>query len=253
MQGLSAKASPGLPGAGGSRAALVLKPGRRSRRPAAVADMGQMDADLVGAAGLQPACDQARDRLAVGCPGKRSSTCQWVMACAAAGAHRHLVAGVRMAAERRVDRAFRRGPARPRRTPDSRARAAPVRPWSANCAASARWARSVLATTMRPVVSLSRRCTMPGRLTPPMPDRLSPQWAISALTSVPVAVAGGRMHDQPGRLVDDDDLVVLVHDRRAGCASPLGLGRFGRRHRRPRRFAGVDAIARIADRARRRS
>ena len=53
---------------------------------------------------------------------------------------------------------------------------------------------------------------MPGRRTPPMPDRLSPQWAISALTSVPVAVAGGGMHDQARRLVDDDDLVVLVDD-----------------------------------------
>ena len=31
-----------------------------------VADMGQMDPDLVGAAGLQPAGQQARDRLAVG-------------------------------------------------------------------------------------------------------------------------------------------------------------------------------------------
>jgi len=45
----------------------------------------------------------------------------------------------------------------------------------------------VLATTIRPVVSLSRRWTIPGRLTPPMPDRLAPQCAMSAFTSVPVA------------------------------------------------------------------
>ena len=43
-----------------------------------------------------------------------------------------------------------------------------------------------------------------------MPDRLSPQCAISALTSVPRLVPGARMHDQPGGLVDDDDVGVLV-------------------------------------------
>src|SRR6188768_1547767 len=44
-----------------------------------------------------------------------------------------------------------------------------------------------LAMTMSPLVSLSRRCTMPGLATPPIPERLAPQCAISALTSVPVA------------------------------------------------------------------
>ena len=34
---------------------------------------------------------------------------------------------------------------------------------------------SVLATTSRPEVSLSIRCTIPGRRSPPTPDRLSPQ------------------------------------------------------------------------------
>ena len=53
---------------------------------------------------------------------------------------------------------------------------------------------------------------MPGRATPPMPERLAPQWAISALTSVPVGVTGAGMHDEAGRLVDDDERVVLVDD-----------------------------------------
>ena len=74
-------------------------------------------------------------------------------------------------------------------------------------------------------MSLSRRCTMPGRATPPMPERLAPQWAISALTSVPV-VAGARMHDEARGLVDDDQRVVLVDDvERNGLACRLGARR----------------------------
>ena len=76
---------------------------------------------------------------------------------------------------------------------------------------------------------------MPGRLTPPMPDRLSPQCASSALTRVPVGVAGRGMDDQPGRLVDHDEVLVLEHDaERDGLGR--GLGRLGLGHvdhRRP--------------------
>ncbi len=77
---------------------------------------------------------------------------------------------------------------------------------------------------------------MPGRATPPMPERLAPQWAISALTSVPVVVAGGGMDDEAGRLVDDDQVVVLVDDVERDRLA-LGLGRLGRRagRRRPLR------------------
>ena len=86
-----------------------------------------------------------------------------------------------------------------------------------------------------------------------MPDRLSPQWAISALTSVPVAVAGGRMHHQPRRLVDDDQLVVLVDDVERDVFGRR-LGRLVAAAQSTRdRVAGIDAMARIADRARRRS
>ncbi len=106
---------------------------------------------------------------------------------AAALAHRHAVAGLRMAVDRPVD-----GAVRPlRRAPDEGQIAAlerlAARGRDRRIARPApRWARSFFATTMSPVVSLSSRCTMPGRRSPPMPDRLSPQWAISALTSVPV-------------------------------------------------------------------
>ena len=41
---------------------------------------------------------------------------------------------------------------------------------------------------------------MPGRLTPPMPERLAPQWAMSALTSVPVAWPGPGCTVRPAGL-----------------------------------------------------
>ena len=69
---------------------------------------------------------------------------------------------------------------------------------------------------------------MPGRLTPPMPDRLSPQCAISAFTSVPRRVTGGGMHHQPLRLVEDDERIVLVNDSEGNILA-RGLGRLRRR------------------------
>ena len=56
---------------------------------------------------------------------------------------------------------------------------------SANCSDRRVWVKSFLATTNIPLVSLSMRWTIPGRLTPPIPDRESLQWAKRALTSVP--------------------------------------------------------------------
>ncbi len=56
---------------------------------------------------------------------------------------------------------------------------------AANCLASPSCATSVLATTNSPDVSLSMRCTMPGRATPPIPDKVPSQWCSSAFTSVP--------------------------------------------------------------------
>ena len=79
---------------------------------------------------------------------------------------------------------------------------------------------------------------MPGRATPPMPERLSPQWAISALTNVPAGVAGTGMHHEAGRLVDDDELIVLVNNverYRLGGGLPRGraAARQGRSCRLP--------------------
>jgi len=75
---------------------------------------------------------------------------------------------------------------------------------------SSRWAWSVLGDHHQAVVSLSRRWTIPGRLTPPTPERLSPQWAMSALTSVPVQLPAAGWTTSPSA-VDDDELVVLEH------------------------------------------
>ena len=41
---------------------------------------------------------------------------------------------------------------------------------------------------------------MPGRFTPPMPERLSPQWAMSALTSVPVQFPAAGWTTSPAGL-----------------------------------------------------
>ncbi len=71
--------------------------------------------------------------------------------------------------------------------------------------------RSSLAATIRPEVSLSRRWTMPGRWTPPMPGR-SGQWARSALTSVLLEWPGPGMDGHARRLVDDDEVLVFEDD-----------------------------------------
>ena len=56
------------------------------------------------------------------------------------------------------------------------------------------------------------RWTMPGRATPPMPDSDPPQWWSSALTSVPSKLPAAGMDDQPGGLVDDQQMLVLEDD-----------------------------------------
>src|SRR6476646_1632296 len=67
-----------------------------------VADMGEMDADLVGPAGLQLAGHEACDRLAVG-PRKGLELLPMGDGLPAILPHCHLVARMGMAAERLVD------------------------------------------------------------------------------------------------------------------------------------------------------
>src|SRR5215831_11031390 len=89
-----------------------------------VADMGKVDPDLMGAAGFQRALQQAGNGLAVGA---RKALQDFPMGdgLASAGADRLLVAGMRMAAERRIDRSLRAI----RRAPDKCKIAAPERPF----------------------------------------------------------------------------------------------------------------------------
>ena len=61
---------------------------------------------------------------------------------------------------------------------------------AANSAARPWWAASLLAATMTPEVSLSSRCTIPGRSTPPTPESEPAQWCSRALTSVIGATTG---------------------------------------------------------------
>ncbi len=92
----------------------------------------------------------------------------------------------------------------------------------------------ILAATMTPEVSLSSRWTMPGRATPPMPDRLSPQWCSRALTRVPIWRTGCGMGGHAGGLVDDDQVGVLEQDGQRDCLGQRG-SRGDRRHARSHR------------------
>ena len=108
-----------------------------------------------------------------------------------------------------VDAAF---PAAPGPRPGRRIPSPPPGPRTARARSAC--ARSCLATTSRPDVPRSRRCTMPGRSSPPMPLR-SCNVVQECIDEGAVRVAGGRMHDHARRLVDDDQIRVVVDDPRA--------------------------------------
>ena len=134
------------------------------------------------------------------------------------------------------------GAARPPRGSAARGRAPRTAP-------PGRWcATSDFATTSRPEVSLSIRCTIPGRSRPPIPESVPPQWCSSAFTSVPSGAPGRGMHHEARRLVDDDEIGVLVDDverDRLGRRAPIGPGA-GRRHAPPRSRARASAAGRRA-------
>ena len=70
-----------------------------------------------------------------------------------------------------------------------------------NWIASRRWAWSCRATRIAPLVSRSKRCTMPGRSGPPLLLRLGPKWNCSALTSVPDQCPRAGCTTMPGGLL----------------------------------------------------
>ena len=55
---------------------------------------------------------------------------------------------------------------------------------------------------------------------PPIPESESPQWAISALTRVPVSCPPAGMHHQPDGFVDHDQIIVFVDDGERDVLAP---------------------------------
>src|SRR5665811_1986359 len=109
MQGVPSKTFQGGAGGGGKQAGLGLEAGAVAGvAQDRMADMGQMHSNLVGAAGLQGASQQAGDRLAVGAD-IALERLPMGYRLASARAHRALVAGMGMAVARSVDGAFRAG------------------------------------------------------------------------------------------------------------------------------------------------
>ena len=122
--------------------------------------------------------------------------------------HRHLFAVGRAAADVAGDLAGAGRTARPRRWRHRRGRCGARR----NRATARGAPISVLATTISPLVSLSRRWTMPGRRTPPIPDKAGAAMRDQRVDQRAVGIARGRVNDQPGGLVDDDQMCILEAD-----------------------------------------
>ena len=142
---------------------------------------------------------------------------------AAAAQHRHALAVEGVAADLAFDHAFGRARARPRPRRDRRAR------WCGWRIAWPGWswrARSWRRPAGRDV-SLSRRWTMPGRASPPMPIKLVAAMGDQGIDQRAVGIARRRMHHQPGRLVDHDEVLVLVDHVQRDILAPRP-----RRHRR---------------------
>ena len=70
---------------------------------------------------------------------------------------------------------------------------------------------------------------MPGRFTPPMPGQALAAMGDERVDQRARIVPRRRMHHEPGRLVDDDEVVVLVDDGERDRLA-LRLRRRGRRH-----------------------
>ena len=87
---------------------------------------------------------------------------------------------------------------------------------------------------------------MPGRLTPPIPERLVAAMGDQRVDQRAGLMAGGRMHHQAAGLVDDDDVVILIDDIERDSFARR-LGRHGLRHVDCDRIASRDMISGVAD------
>ncbi|MHC2247105.1 hypothetical protein ACVJH7_006412 [Bradyrhizobium elkanii] len=209
-----------------------------------MAEMGEVHPDLMGPPGLEPAREQGGDRLAVAA-GKAREHFEMGDRLAAALAHRHLLAGVRVAVDRRVDRAV--GPVRD--APDERHVAALHR-------AGAAMVGELRGQRLVGVVVLGDHHQSRGVLVEAVHDArpLDPADAGQARAAMrdqrvdqrAAGVAGGGMHDEAPRLVDGDDVVVLEHDIERDVFA-LRLGGRGLRHVDYDRIALGDMISGVAD------
>ena len=226
-----------------------------------MADRGQMDPNLVGPAGFQPAGHKARHRrlgffwlsgLAdpSGSRPTRKALQHLPMGdrLAAALAHRHAVAGFWVAVDRLVEDAV----GAIGRAPNEGEIAPLERFVGLAMIGELRRQRLVRAVVLR------HHHDAGGVLVEAMDDAGA---ALAADAGKAVAamgdqridqgagpVAGGGMHDEIAGFVDDDDVVVLVnHAKRDGLGR--GLGRLRRRHVDRDGGAGIDPVIGIADRA----
>jgi hypothetical protein len=209
-----------------------------------VADVSHMHPDLMGAAGLELAGEKRGDRLAVA-PGKRFLHLPMGDGLAAARAHRHFLTRMRMTVDRRIDSsALPVGHA-----PDEGPIAAPHRAGAA-VVGELRDQRLV-----RPVV-LRHHHQPGGVLVEPVHDARPPDAADAGKACAAMGdqrvhqraglVPRGGMHHEASRLVDDDNVVVLVDDIERDILA-RGLGGHRLRNVDCDRIADSDMISGVAD------
>ena len=114
-----------------------------------------------------------------------------------------------------------------------------------NWIASRLWAWSCRATRIAPLVSRSRRCTMPGRNGPPLLLRLGPKWNCSALTSVPDQCPRAGCTTMPGGLLTTTRSSSSKRISKRNLFGPRGLaGNF--RQDDPHPLPRTNAIGRLS-------
>ena len=170
--------------------------------------------------------------------GSRRSTSQSVSGLAPALLpHGHLLAVAQVAAERQLDRGPCRRPGGRARTPGRSSRRCARRTPRRGDAGPGPY----LATTITPDVSLSSRCTMPGR-SDPEELREASSVVDEGVRQRAVGLAAAGVDGEARRLVDRDQVLVLEQDREGD--------RFGLHRGAPRRrnadedlFASLDLRA----------
>src|ERR1700730_8002723 len=209
-----------------------------------MADGSEMDPQLMRASRLQAACEQARNRLPVD-----AAIAFEHLPMADRGAtvctHGHAIAHMGMAPDRLLDGAA--GALRP--SPDESKVAAAQRPGTAVVG-------ELPAQRAVGAVGLGHDQETARVLVEAVHDagaflaaNAGEGWAAMSNQRIDQRarpVAGGGMDDEPGGLVDDEELVVLVHDvQRDILRRDFGVRRG--RNGEANAVAGVDAIAGIAD------